>query len=335
MITDMHCHFIPEDYFALVKSRPELAVQEVERQGERIDVAVRGTRFALNETFFDGARQIARMDGLGIDRTVVSLATPLINYHSDPALAVDAARICNDGFARLVRSAPNRFAAWAFLPMQAPEAAAAELRRCVREHGFVGGHIASNVRGACLDDARFAPICAAAEELGVPLFIHPADPAGKDRTAEFELTTIAGYLFDTTINVFRMICSGFLDRYPRLELVCAHTGGYSLMLRGRMQCEVDKNPALLRTLQRPVGEYLDRLYYDTAGFEPGYIAFAATIVPPERLLFGTDAPFLLVLKDPIGFVRQSLPATQANDVLGNNFERLLHGRGLTPPALGE
>ncbi len=325
MITDMHCHFIPEDYFGLVKSRPEFDVVEVGQTGDVIDVAVRGTRFALNDTFFDIARQVARLDRLGIDRTVISLATPLINYFSEPSLAVEAARVCNDGFARLVKSQPERFAAWAFLPMQDPVAAAAELRRCVRDHGFVGGHIASNVRGAYLPDECFAPICEAALELDVPLFVHPADPAGKDRTAEFELTVVAGYMFDSTINILRMICSGFLDRYPGLKLVCAHTGGYSLMLRGRMQCEIDNNPVLSRKIHQPVGAYLDRLYYDTAGFEPGYLNFAATIVPPERLLFGTDAPFLLVLDDPIGFVRKSLPGPQAEAALGANFRQLTGG----------
>jgi predicted TIM-barrel fold metal-dependent hydrolase len=322
MITDMHCHFVPEDYFRLVQSRPTFGVKEVEREGERIDVEVRGTRFALNETFFDPARQVARMDRLGIDRTVVSLATPLINYFSESALAVEAAQACNDGFARLVRSDPKRFAAWAFLPMQDPAAAARELERCVRSHGFVGGHVATNVRGRYLDDPQFAPIFETAQALDVPLFIHPADPAGKDRTAEFELTTIAGYLFDTSINILRMICSGMLDRYPRVKLVCAHTGGYALALRGRMQCEVDKNPAIQRNLQQPIGAYLDRLWYDTAGFEEGYIAYAASVIPPEHLLFGTDGPFLLVLKDPVGFVRNALPGLQAEAALGANFERL-------------
>jgi predicted TIM-barrel fold metal-dependent hydrolase len=322
MITDMHCHFVPEDYFRLVKSSAHFGVREVERQGERIDVEVRGTRFALNETFFDADRQIARMDRLGIDRTVVSLATPLINYFSETSPAIEAARACNDGFARLVRSAPNRFAAWAFLPMQDPAAAAAELTRCVKEHRFLGGHVATNVRGAYLDDSHFSPILDAAQALDVPLFIHPADPAGKDRTADYELTTVAGYLFDTSINVLKMICSGTLDSYPRLKLVCAHTGGYALALRGRMQCEVDKNPAIQENLSQPIGAYLDRLWYDTAGFEPGYIAYAASVIPPERLLFGTDAPFLLVLTDPIGFVREALPKAQAEAALGANLTAL-------------
>src|SRR5262245_38093503 len=322
MITDIHCHFIPEKYFEMVRTRPEFEVRVIGGEGEAVDLECRGLRYGFNRTFFEPSRQIARMDGLGIERTVVSLATPLVNYYLEPALAARAAQICNDGFAALVAENPARFAVWAFLPMQDPPAAARELRRCVREHGFVGGHVATNVRGVYLPDERFRPIFDAAAELDVPLFLHPADPPGKDRTGDYELTVVAGYLFDTTINVFRMICSNFLDRHPGVKLVCAHTGAYSLMLRNRMQREVDTNSVLSRTLPRSVGDYLRNLYFDTVCFEPDYLRFAAGIVPAENLLLGSDAPFPLGEPDPVNFVRRALPAEQAQLALAQNYHRL-------------
>ena len=323
MITDIHCHFIPEDYFALVRARPEFEVRVLGAEGDDIDLECRGLRYGLNRTFFEPARQIARMDALGIDHTVVSLATPLVNYYLDAGPAAQAARVCNDGYAQLVASNPTRFAAWAFLPMQDPQAAAAELRRCVREHGFVGGHVATNVRGVYLPDERFRPIFDAAAELGVPLFLHPVDPPGRDRTGDYELTVVAGYLFDSTVNVFRMICSNFLDRYAELKLVCVHTGAYSLMLRNRMQREVDTNKVLSRTLPRKVGDYLRTLYFDTVCFEPGYLRFATEVVPAEHLLLGSDAPFPLGEPDPVDFVRRALSPAHAELALSQNFHRLI------------
>ena len=207
-------------------------------------------------------------------------------------------------FAELAVAQPGRFLAWAFLPMQDPVAAAAELRRCVREHGFVGGHVATNVRGTYLPDEAFRPIFEAASELDVPLFCIRSIP-GRDRTGDYELTVVAGYLFDSTINVLRMICSNFLDRYGGLKLVCAHTGAFSLMLRNRMQREVDTNAALSRTLPRKVGDYLRGLYFDTVCFEPDYLRYAAGIVPAEHLLLGSDAPFPLGEADPVNFVRKA------------------------------
>jgi aminocarboxymuconate-semialdehyde decarboxylase len=322
MITDIHCHFIPQALFRFVLARAEYQTKLTAQDGERIDIDVRGMHFGLNPTFFEPARQIARMDGLGIDRTVISLATPLVNYYLDAKLAIEAARLCNDGFAGLVAGNPRRFAAWGFLPMQDPAAAAAELRRCVREHGFVGGHIATNVRGTYLPDEAFRPIFDAAQDLDVPLFLHPVDPPGKDRTSDYELTVVAGYPFDSTINIFRMICSNFLDRYGGAKLVCAHTGAFSLMLRNRMQREVDTNATLSRTLPRKVGDYLRGLWFDTVCFEPEYLRLATSIVPAENLLLGSDAPFPLGEPDPVNFVRRALSPEQAEMALATNYRRL-------------
>jgi aminocarboxymuconate-semialdehyde decarboxylase len=197
------------------------------------------------------------------------------------------------------------------------------LRRCVRDHGFVGGHVASNVRGVYLHDAQFEPIYRAAVDLNVPLFVHPADPLGKDRTKEYELTIVAGYLFDNTINILKMICSGFLDRWPALKLVYAHAGAFSLPLRARMQREVDTNPQLASTLKMPVGDYLRRLYFDTICFEPAILRYVTEVVPVEHLLLGSDAPFPLGEPNPVTFVKNALPAAQADLILNHNFDRLM------------
>ncbi len=325
MITDIHRHFVPDEFLRFVRGREEFAVKIKRAEGEAVDIDIRGMHFGLNTTFFKLARQIERMDREGVERAVLSLATPFIDYHLDAKLAVEAARIYNDALAQEIARNKQRFRAWAFLPMQDPNAAAGELRRCVRELGFAGGHIASNVRGVYLNDPQFWPIFEAAVELDVPLFVHPADPAGRERTREYELTIVAGYLFDSTINILKLICSGFLDRWPRLKLIFAHAGAFSLVLRARMQREVDTNPQLASVLTAPVGEYLQRLYFDTICFEPAILRYAASVVPIEHLMLGSDAPFPLGEPEPVSFVRNALPAAQANAILHENFDRLIGG----------
>jgi aminocarboxymuconate-semialdehyde decarboxylase len=323
MITDIHCHFVPEAFFKFVQSRDEFAVKIKRREGEAVDLDIRGMHFGLNTTFFDMIKQVERMRRDGVERTILSLATPFIDYHLDARLAVEAARVFNDGLASTIASDRNSFGGWALLPMQDPDAAAQELRRCVRDHGFVGGHIASNVRGVYLHDETFEPIFKAAVDLNVPLFVHPADPLGKDRMKEYELTIVAGYLFDNTINILKMICSGFLDRWPKLKLVCAHAGAFSPILRARMQREVDTNPQLSRTLRAPVGDYLRRIYFDTICFEPAILRYVTEVVPVEHLMLGSDAPFPLGEPNPVTFVRSALPADQAELILDRNFDRLI------------
>ena len=325
MITDIHCHFVPDAFFRFALSRPEFVITTKRQEGDAVDLDIRGKHFGLNTTFFHLEKQLERMQRDGVERAMLSLATPFIDYHLDAPLASEAASVFNDALAEAIAPDRDRFGGWALLPMQDPEAAARELRRCVRDHRFIGGHVASNVRGLYLNDERFTPIFQAAVDLNVPLFVHPADPLGKDRTREFELTIVAGYLFDSTINILKMICSGFLDRWPALKLVCAHGGAFSPALRARMQREVDTNPLLQRTLTQPVGDYLRQLYVDSICFEPAMLRYVAEVIPVEQILLGSDSPFPLGEPHPVTFVKNALPAEQARLVLEKNFELLIGG----------
>ena len=130
--------------------------------------------YGLNATFFEPERQVARMEKLGIDRTVISLATPLVNYYLDPKLACEAARLCNDGFAELAVATralwPGRFCPCR-IRRRGRGVAALRPRARIRRR-----HVATNVRGTYLPDEAFRPIFEAASELDVPLFLHPVDP---------------------------------------------------------------------------------------------------------------------------------------------------------------
>ena len=179
MITDIHCHYVPDAFFRFARARKEFAITVKRQEGDAIDLDIRGVHFGLNTTFFEMERQVERMQRDGVERTILSLATPFIDYHLDAELAVEAAAVVNDGLAAAIAADRARFGGWALLPMQDPEAAARELRRCVRDHGFIGGHLASNVRGTYLNDAKFTPIFATAVELGVPLFVHPEIPSAR------------------------------------------------------------------------------------------------------------------------------------------------------------
>ncbi len=330
MIVDIHCHFVPERYIDFVQRESAFAVRRhaIGDQGEEVPVTVGDLKFGLNRTFFDPDRQIKRLDALRIDRTVLSLATPLINYEVPGELASRAAQIFNDEIALLRDRHPERIDGWAFLPMQDPVAAAKELRRSITSLGLRGGHIASNVRGRYLDAIEYAPIFEAAVELGVPLFVHPANPPGRERMRDYELAVVSGYLFDSTLNIFNMIFGGLLDRYPTLKLCCAHVGGYAVMLRNRMQRELDTNPTLAKSINGTVGDYLRRLYFDTVCFEEGYIRMAADTVGADRLVLGSDGPFPLGEPDPVGFIERSFGSSSAGrDILHRNAADML---GLSP-----
>jgi aminocarboxymuconate-semialdehyde decarboxylase len=319
MITDVHRHLVPSELASLLFSRPEYGVERLRAEGHGIDVTVNGRLFRLSREFFEAERQYNAMRAQGIDHAVLSLATPFLA----PQIGADAARAaattCNDGFGGLIAQAGSTWDAWAFLPLQDPAFCARELEQRVAQ-GFRGGHIATSCNGAYLPDPRYTPLIEAAVALDVPLFMHPADPPGRDRTEDYQLTVVAGYLFESTVSVLRMVCSGFLDRWPTLKLLVPHVGGYAVTLRDRMQREVDTNPDIV--LAAPVGDYLRRLWFDTICFEPAVLAAVAEIVGTNHLLLGSDAPFALGEPDPVGFVRRSLPQAALPAVFETNWAAL-------------
>jgi aminocarboxymuconate-semialdehyde decarboxylase len=323
MTIDIHVHHVPEAYVRFVQKSARYAVALEHMAGESVRLTVGPLQYALNKTFFDPERLARRMDEMGVERAVLSLATPFVNYSFPAELARAAAELYNDEIARLCATQPRRFLGWAFLPMGEPEAAAKELRRAVRELGLVGGYLPSNVGGRYLDGAEFSPVFATASELDIPLFVHPSNPPARERMPDYELAVVAGYLFDTTLNIFNMIFGGLFDRYPRLRLCCTHLGGYALMLRARMQRELDTNPALAARLKMPLTEYLRSIYFDTICFEPSYLrsVVEAGAVDGGRLLLGSDTPFPLGEPDPVVFVERSFGATAPNlaaDILRGN-----------------
>ena len=310
MILDVHIHHVPEAFVRFVEKAAPYAVQLEAPRGENVTLKVGPLSYALNRTFFDAERLISRMSEMRVERAVLSLATPFVNYDVPASLGREAAELYNNEIAALCKSAPDRFEGWALLPMQEPDAAANELRRAVTTLGLAGGYLSSNVKGRYLDCDEFAPIFAAATELDVPLFVHPSNPPARERMGKYELAVVAGYLFDTTLNIFHMIFGGLFDRHPGLRLCCTHLGGYAPLLHARMQRELDTNPALAESLKRPLRDYLRAIYFDTICFEPCYArsVVESDVVDPSHLVLGSDTPFPLGEPDPVGFVERSFRA---------------------------
>src|ERR1700751_6124820 len=122
-----------------------------------------------------GESRLKQMDANGIDVQVLSFNAPVAQgFTADEAIAM--AKNLNERVGAAIKAHPTRFAGFAALPMNAPEAAADELERCVKDHRFVGAMIHGHTAGRFLDDKQFWPIFARAEQLDVPIYLHPALP---------------------------------------------------------------------------------------------------------------------------------------------------------------
>jgi hypothetical protein len=250
-----------------------------------------------------GDGRLSDMDRNGITVQVLSKAgvqgTPSADQFEGKE-AIDFARKFNDEFAKKIAGRSDRFAAFAHLAASIPEAAADELERTVTEYGFKGTLISGTIRGAFLDDPKFAPLLARAEKLDVPIYIHPGIPPAEVRKAyydgfskniSFGLATIAwGWHYEVALHVMRLAVSGTMDKYPKLNFIIGHMGeGLPVMLA---RCEHQFRNEL-SFLSRPLARTItDQVYVTSAGFftNPPFVAALETF-GIDRLVFSVDYPY--------------------------------------------
>lgn len=246
-----------------------------------------------------GAGRIADMDAAGVSLAVLSVGGPGADL-LPPSAGVALARDANNRLADLVKDRSDRFAGFAHLPMTAPEAAADELERCVRELEFVGAMVNGHTDGLFLDDPRFGPILARAEALDVPIYLHPSIAPKAVRDAYFGgLPGQTGFLLagpgfgwhaETAIHVLRLILSGALDRHPGLKLIVGHMGETLPTWLTRFD---DVLSGAATHLERRVSQtLLDQVSITTSGWfdTPAFLAALAAF-GADRILFSVDYPF--------------------------------------------
>ena len=248
----------------------------------------------------DLATRLADMDAAGIDVQIVMPPPPQCYYTLEPKLAADATAIVNDGIRDWCRQQPARFAGLGSVPMQAPEAAVAELRRCMRELGLKGVQILTNVAGKELSDPDFAPFWAEAEALGAVVLIHPNGFTQADRLRRFYFNNVIGNPLDTSIALHYLIFDGVLERHPDLKLIAVHGGGYLPAYSGRIDHAWGARTDAHGDLPNPPTTYLKRIYFDTVVFTAHQLDALVRQFGPDKLLMGTDYPYDMAEADPIG-----------------------------------
>lgn len=323
MTIDVHCHYIPPAYLDFVRTDGARLGLSVEPGAVAGTVRLGPSRVDVTPLFTDLAEQQAEMDASGVSFRILSAPPQLFLYGLDGGAMAEVCRVVNDATATAVTQRRDRFAAWALLPLQDPAAAAREAERAVRTLGMRGLYIGSNVNGRGLDAPELSPVWETAQHLGVPILVHPWNPPGADRLRDFTLLQLTGFLFDTTVQVVRLIFSGTLDKFPHLTFVLCHAGGYTIPLMGRMRREAAVTPSMGAALQAPLRHYLRRFFYDTIGLDPAYLRHVFEAVGPDRFVLGSDRPFGLGDPDPVDSIRAvGLPPADRDAIFEGNARRL-------------
>lgn len=248
--------------------------------------------------------RLREMDKHGIEMMILSLNAPAIQAIHATKRAIEVARQANDVLAGEVRKRPDRFAAFAALPMQDPEAAATELTRCAKELGMVGAlvngfsQIGTPENVTYYDLSQYRPFWRTVEAVDIPFYLHPRNPLPSwskfYEGHNWMLGPNWAFAAETAVHALRLIGSGIFDECPKLKIVLGHIGeGIPVYLwridnrNGWMKAQ-HKYPA-----QHSVAHYFRKQFHLTTSgnFDTPALVNAMTVMGVDRVMFSVDWPF--------------------------------------------
>ena len=248
--------------------------------------------------------RLGQMDQHGIELMILSLNAPAIQAIHDIKTAIAVAKQANDALAGEVRKRPDRFAAFAALPMQDPEAATAELTRCVKQLGMVGALVNGFSQVQTPDSVvyydlpQYRPFWSAVEALDVPFYLHPRNPL-PSWTKFYDghpwmLGPNWAFAAETAVHALRLIGSGLFDEHPRLKIVLGHLGeGIPVQL-----WRIDNRNGWMKAphkyaARKGVADYFrSHFHLTTSGnFHTPSLVNAMTEMGADHVMFSVDWPF--------------------------------------------
>jgi len=319
-IVDIHTHVYPPKYMELLRSRTTVPyVREfpdapdssrlIILPGED-DPSMPSTSRGrpIGSEYFDIKQKIAFMDQHKIDKSVISLANPWLDFLPAEEAGQKAVEINND-VNEQCELYPGRLYFFGTLPLSSDAGTIIkEIERLSTLKRARGVILGTSGLGSGLDDPKLDPVYAALQKHNQLIFLHPhyglPTSVYGPRASEYGhvLPLAMGFPLETTIAVTRMLLSGVWDRFTGLNVLLAHSGGTLPFLAGRIEScilhdghlkahgKTEKRRDIWDILKTNI--YLDAVVYSTVGLNAAIEASGA-----DRLLFGTDHPFFPPLEE--------------------------------------
>jgi len=278
-----------EEHFTL----PQLSAYALGPQSSMDEALYRHFEERLLE--FD-ERRLEAMDQAGIELAVLSVTSPGVQAEPDTQVAIRRAREANDFLAGVIQRRPLRYAGFAHLPLQDPQAAADELARCVQQLDFKGAMINGHTNGRYLDERIYDPFWERAQDLGVPIYLHPRDSFEPPHNVAGHpelLGATWSWTVETATHALRMVFGGTFDRYPRVTLILGHMGETLPYLLWRLDSRARLRQRAGDREARPPSEVIRKnIVVTTTGVcsSPALLC-ALSALGDDSVMFSVDYPY--------------------------------------------
>lgn len=300
MKIDIHTHIIPEKIPNFSKKFGyEGFVSMLNKTSKEADMMIFGEKFrTIKCNCWSAKNRLQDMRKYQIDIQVLSPIPVMFCYWARPKDALEVAQFLNDYIVEKCQKYPNQFLGLGTVPMQNTKLAISELERC-KEIGLKGVEIGSNINKKNLDHIDLHPFYEAAQDLDMPIFIHPWEMMGMSEMNKYWLPWLVGMPAETSRAICSMIFGGIFKKFPNLRVAFAHGGGSFPHIIGRIEkgflerpdlCAVDNNI-------NPIN-YLGKFYVDSLVHSQEALKYLIDILGAKSVILGSDYPFPLGEEKP-------------------------------------
>jgi predicted TIM-barrel fold metal-dependent hydrolase len=298
-----------------------------------------GKRVRGVPVLFDLDARFRTMDQFDDYAQVICMPGPPLEVMAGPDLTPELAKAANDGMAEYVAKYPDRFPGFiASMPMNDPDAVAAEIDRAIKDLKAVGVQIFTNVNGKPLDLPEFRPLFEKMSAYDLPIWIHPIRGANfpdylTEDKSKYEIWWTLGWPYETSVMMARLVFGGYFDDFPNLKIITHHMGGMIPYFEGRVGPGWDQLGArtsdedlslVLKKLKKHHLEYFKMFYGDTAlfGSAAGTIC-GLEFFGADNILFASDSPF-----DPEkgpGYIRETIKIIEELPISDEDRKKIFEG----------
>lgn len=289
---DVHTHFIPEPVMDWLKAnRHAVRAEWIKKDDDKEPfLSVNGKwQFELKRAFIDEREYLTSQTEAGIVQSIVSPIPQLFLYEWDPGITAELSQVYNDALSVWIHAHPDRLHGLATVPMNRPEAAAAELERAM-DRGLKGAIIATSWSGHMLTEDRFLPFWEAANARQAIVFVHPL--LCEDRRLNSRMMpNLIGVPWETTVCATNLVLNGWLARFPDVKILLAHGGGFFPYQLGRMDQGFRRWEAVSAHLAEEPQSLAKQFWYDSVLWSSAALQLLIQTVGADRVAPGTDFPF--------------------------------------------
>jgi predicted TIM-barrel fold metal-dependent hydrolase len=331
MTIDMHSHIVPKGLADALRARTKPPLIRRGEDGIEYMNSTLNRSAPLPKDFDKIEKRLADMDKNGVERAVLSnqlqdiMALPIED-------SLPLCRAYNDAISAACVDHPDRFQAFAAIPVADMKVALAEFERAMALPGMVGAILPGDGFLSARRADEFRSVLEAADRRGAVIFVHYARLPNDPEAPKPDLSDNTGLRIGTldmqsriSSNMLTFCLTDFLAKYPNLTMMSHNLGG-------NIPFEVERLDH--RTMVDRPNEELPskrirgaRLLVDCNSLGARSIETAVEVYGADKIVFGSDGTDFGMNWSNEAIAAAKISAEDKALILGGNAARTIARTG--------